>query len=303
MLSPGIRLVERPGVLHFFDGRRVVSLRGDDQARSALRAAATGTPGASPDAVRDARKVLGELNLTSTGSGGDHASDDGPEAPCTAAVFASAAVAGWVSPRAADERLRDRQVYVWGDTDGELRRVLAASNVRCTALAEPDAIAALDPEQALLVAVLPDQQAASTLLDLNRRCLARRLTWLPVGSYDGAALRVGPLMIPGQTACADCLVRRLAANVEYAALYRDMADAPAGPTPPVLRMWAYATAGLLLLHWVATRDAAVPGRLVTLLPDTLTVRHAEVFRVPRCRVCAAPDSVLASAPWELSRDH
>ena len=30
MLLPGVLLVERPGVLHFVDGRRVVSVRGDE---------------------------------------------------------------------------------------------------------------------------------------------------------------------------------------------------------------------------------------------------------------------------------
>src|SRR3954447_18795234 len=46
MLLPGVRLVERPGALHFFDGRRVVSVRGVEGGPRAPRGGggATGGP-------------------------------------------------------------------------------------------------------------------------------------------------------------------------------------------------------------------------------------------------------------------
>lgn len=295
-LLPGVRLVDRPGVLHFFDGRRVVSLRGDEGARRAVRQALAEPfdSGDDGDAVRDAADLLDRLQLGTSAPGPDVS---------VPAAFASAAVAGWVSPQLAEQRLADVEVHVWDESGGSLRAALARCGLRAQALADLAGLRRLDPGRSVVAVQLPGDRPAERLLAANRACLEHGLTWLPLGVYDGAVLRVGPLMIPGQSACADCLLRRLAANVEYADVYRDIADAPAGPTPAAVRDWAHAVAALVLLRWVADQDAVLPGRVFTLVPDELAVRQAHVFRVPRCRVCAAPDSVLAAAPWDLARDH
>ncbi|MEO8888784.1 MAG: TOMM precursor leader peptide-binding protein [Jatrophihabitantaceae bacterium] len=300
MLLPGVRLVERPGVLHFFDGRRVVSVRGDEGGRRAVRQAVDGaSDGAETDqAVTDAHELLERLKLGPAGGQ--------PAGPVSVgAAFASASVAGWVTPSEADARLRDADVHVWdctSDTSG-LLDALSASGVHCTELRDLRRIAELDPARSVVVVVASDQHPTQRLREVNAACIARGIVWLPVGAYDGAVIRVGPLMIPGQTACADCLLRRLAANVEYSAEYRDIADAPAAPTPPALRAWSYSVAALILLRWLANHDVRLPGRLFTLVPDDLAIRQATVYRVPRCETCAAPDFVTAAAPWDIAGDH
>lgn len=294
-LLPGVRLVDRPGVLHLFDGRRVVSLKGDERVGAAVRRAVAGRTDPSDQAARDAQELLQRLQLAD--------GDDGPADISSAAAFASASVAGWVSPAAAERRLAAVRVHVWDESGPDLLAALERAGLRCTPLAGLSGVERLDPQRSVLAVQLPDDRAAERLLAVNRTCLAHGITWLPLGGFDGAVLRVGPLMIPGQSACAECLLRRLAANVEYAELYRDIADAPAAPAPKALRDWSRAMAALVLLRWVADQDAAIPGRLFTLVPDELNVRQASVFRVPRCPVCAAPDHVLAAAPWELARDH
>src|SRR5581483_2486681 len=206
-LLPGVRLVDRPGVLYFFDGRRVVSLRGDEGARRAVRAAlAEPSDGDGDEAVRDAAALLDRLRLA--------APAPGPEVSVPAA-FASAAVAGWVSPQLAEQRLADVEVHVWDESGGRLQATLGRSGLRARPLAGVPGLGRLDPGRAVVAVQLPDDRPAERLLAVNRACLEHGLTWLPLGVYDGAVLRVGPLMIPGQSACADCLLRRLAANVEY----------------------------------------------------------------------------------------
>jgi bacteriocin biosynthesis cyclodehydratase domain-containing protein len=321
MLLPGVRLVARPGALHLFDGRRVVTLRGDEHGHRAIRAAigqpdgADGGTALDSAAVAQARDLLVRLRL-----GVDEADTVIPTP--LAAAFASASVAGWVSPREADARLDGVEVHVWDATDdaetsragtsrsetsragtsGGLIRALSESGLRCRALTGPEDIRRLDPQRSITAVVTGDERPATQLRAANDACLARGVTWLPVGAYDGAVVHVGPLMVPGQTACADCLLLRLAANVEYADVYGDIADAPAAPTPPALREWAFSIATLVLLRWIATRDVRLPGRLYTVDPDAVEIRQASVFRIPRCASCAAPDFVTAAAPWDIARD-
>jgi bacteriocin biosynthesis cyclodehydratase domain-containing protein len=300
MLIPGVRLVDRPGALHYFDGRRVVSLRGDEAGRDAIRQA-IGAPGSTAAEVtagelRDASELLVRLQLGVVG-------EAELETVPPAAAFASAEVAGWTTPGEAADRLRDTQVHVWDGPAGGLVRALTTAGIRARSLAGAAEIQHVDPACAVIAVVASDERPLERLRTANAACLTTGVPWLPISAYDGAVLHVGPLMIPGQTGCAECLQRRLAANVAYADVFGEITDAPAAPTLDVLRDWSYSVATLTLLRWIANRDARVPGRLFTLVPDEVAVRQATVFRVPRCSACAAPDFVTAAAPWGIARDH
>ena len=323
MLVPGIRLIERPGALHMFDGRRVVSITGDDDGRAAIRTAigdttpgdapgpvSAGAPGA-PDAaaVEDARRLLADLRLvvTEPEPATRPATHRRPVAEQIAADFVSASTAGWTPAFRAAERLCLVTVHVIGPPASlvvdSVVASLSATGIRARTLAGPDLIAGLDPDRDIVAAVGADHDPVSVLVAANDACVAAGVPLLPIGGYDGARLHVGPLVIPRQSACLDCMLRRSAANVTYPELYDAVLAAPVAPTPAALRQWAAATASLVLLRWIGDSDVRMPGRLFTLVPDELQVRQAPVYRVPRCRVCAAPDFEPRAAPWEPARDH
>lgn len=312
LLTPGVRLVDRPGALYFVDGRRVVAIQADDHTRRAIRAAIDpgrdGSPALDEAVAADIDDLLERLQLgtaerPAADAGGRRQPDRTDQAEC-AAQFASAAVGGWVAPHDASDRLLSTTVHVHEDESGSLRALLRASGLTCRALGGPADVARLDPRHDLVAVVATPQQPATALGEMNEACLAGRVPWLPISGYDGALMHVGPLMIPGQTACFECLLRRLAANVEYADVFRDVvADAPPAPTPRALRDWSYSIAALVLLRWVANRDNGLPGRLLTLAVDEFAIRPATVFRVPRCAACSAPDFTTAAAPWGVARDH
>ena len=306
MLAPGQRMVDRPGALHFYDGRRVVSLRSDDEVRAAVHALVDigqvhpGQGDAGPDeaTLADLRELLTELAVL------DSAEREGA-VQTPSAEFASAASGSWVGRREAGERLATIRVRVLAadDEHDALAAGLRAAGLGVAGrLRHPDEVAALDPDTDLVVATAGAHQPASTLLRVNAACVARRVAWLPIGAFDGAVVRVGPLVLPGRTACFDCTLQRLAANTEFAHLYREVAaDAPSAAAPAAVQAWAHAIGALLLVRWIGARDPHVPGRLLTLVPDECGIRRATVFRVPRCPVCVAPDHVPAAAPWELGR--
>ena len=297
MLIPGIRLVDRPGVLYFVDGRRVVALHGDDEIRSAIRSTLSDkhvhVPGEGADEIH---ALLDRLEVCTEGPRTDVPLRD---VVSDAVAFASAATGGWTTPALAADRIGETTVYVWADEGSSLRTMLVDSGLLCEPLPWVDDIARLDPALSIVAAVASAIHPATSLSEINTACLANGIAWLPIGAYDGAVAHIGPLMIPGETACFDCLLRRLAANVEYSDVYRDVvADAPSAPTPPGLRLWCRSVASLVLLRWITTRDPRLPGRLFSLLVDDLRVDQSTVFRVPRCRACDAPDYVGAAAPWE-----
>jgi bacteriocin biosynthesis cyclodehydratase domain-containing protein len=340
MLVPGLRLIERPGALHLFDGRRVVSLTGDEPACTALRAAMTPSGGIDVDprppadaaAVADARQVLAELRLFVSDTDDTFDTDAGALATshlhrpdvlsaesdraaptAVAADYVSAATAGWVTAGRARQRLRNVTVHVLAlgepgaprpdQRASPLEAALLACGLRVHRLREVDGISRLDPERDIVAAVAPDGDPVHPVVAANDACVAARIPLFPVGAYDGARLHVGPLVVPGQSACLDCMRRRAAANVTFTDVFDAVTAAPSAPTPSALRQWSSSVAALALLRWIGDRDVRIPGRVFTLVPDELQIRQAVAYRVPRCRVCAAPDYVVRAAPWETARDH
>src|SRR4051794_28184605 len=281
MLLPGVRLVERPGALHFFDGRRVVSIRGDEAGRRTLRRAAAESvaqsvagPTVADDAAadEDARRLLDRLRLGSAE----------PESELTvSAAYATAAVGGWTSGLEAQQRLADVTVHVWSSGPG-LARALADSGLTVSPIDGPEHFAGLDPRRSVVAVVADADQPVRRLRAANEACLAAGLTWLPVGAYDGATILVGPLIVPRQSACAECLLRRLAANVAYADVFADVVAAPAAPTPPALQRWAESITTLVLRCSTGSRTGTHG------CPGGCSRSHRRNWRSGRPRFCACP---------------
>ena len=60
----------------------------------------------------------------------------------------------------------------------------------------------------------------------NRAANESGARWLPVLPYDGRFASVGPLVVPGQSCCYECVLRRRAANLEYGEHLREIERAP-----------------------------------------------------------------------------
>jgi ribosomal protein S12 methylthiotransferase accessory factor len=183
---------------------------------------------------------------------------------------------------------------------------LSDSGLRVTHAQLLAQLADASPSTDLVVAsatdVVAEAAGGSAFDEINRICLDADLTWLPVGDFDGQVLRVGPLIVPGQTACYECTITRLSANVDFAGLYREVLTAPAAPAPAAVQNWADSIAALIAVQWIGGRDSSLPGRLATLTPQSRSTRTSTVLRVPRCQACGAPDYLPAAAPWESPHD-
>jgi bacteriocin biosynthesis cyclodehydratase domain-containing protein len=312
MLAPGQRMIDRPGVLHFYDGRQVVSIGTDEVLGQAIRflanrsfedmdlPALASQVGLDLESTSRLIETLSSLGLVESGQRSmPSAPPHGGAAQLAAANFCSGLTGGWVSTGESHARLAQATAHVLGPDAAALSLVLEASGIRA---AQPHAVAelaVLDPAADVVVATMGGGQSAKMMTEINDVCLDRGLTLLPIGSYDGAVLRVGPLIVAGQTACFECTITRLSANVDFAQLYRDVVLlAPPAPAPAAVRDWAFSVAALILVQWIGAREASIPGTIHTLVPATMSDRVAKVLRVPRCQGCGAPDFLPAAAPWE-----
>ena len=136
----------------------------------------------------------------------------------------------------------------------------------------------------------------------NRLALERGGDWLPFGELDGGAVTIGPLIVPNETACFQCLILRRESTSGCArelALFRG--SPPPAPRPSVLAA-ATALAAELVVRWLGTRDPSLPGALFTIRSlDGISVDTHRVLRVPRCGACSRVAGVAQPSPWHEAR--
>jgi ribosomal protein S12 methylthiotransferase accessory factor len=223
-------------------------------------------------------------------------------------------------PAAARERVRTRQPIVCGrSTVAEcIVRSLTAMEFQATTLvrsldellasheAEPgDSPAApfSDATSAALFPVVIEPDWLPQDLDcINARMLVRRRPWMLVGAWNRRVL-IGPIFLPGETACYACHRRRLASHRRHLEAFealdrwrRTQAE-PLAPSPilPAVAELAAAWTALEVFHYAA--GAATPralGRVLVYHPEEARLNVEPVLRVPWCSICSSIASCASS---------
>jgi bacteriocin biosynthesis cyclodehydratase domain-containing protein len=188
-----------------------------------------------------------------------------------------------------------------GLTSAEIERRLAADAVRVLGSGTvAEAIARLlradsldwDGTASGFVVAAPADDELDRLGEWNERALASRTTWMQVLPFDGRFAAIGPVVVPGETACHECFLVR-----------RDATIAPVRDRTRGGYLASPATDAVLagLAAHVARRHLAGGGEAGTLLalelaPEVRCTRHY-VYRVPRCAACSTTSRRAALAPW------
>ena len=146
-----------------------------------------------------------------------------------------------------------------------------------------------------LVVVAPGPDGTALLDDWNAEALDRGVPWLPVVPFDGTVAGVGPLVVPGETACHTCY--RLRRTVDGLAPGERTLRAHHLSSPATDAMLA-GIAAAAAVRWLATGDTSAVGALlaVELEPHVAVTRHP-VYRVPRCPSCSPLAGRATLAPW------
>ena len=210
----------------------------------------------------------------------------------------------------------ERRGYLIEADDGPRERVallaglgvaaagLQSARVRVTAVGDVaveqlrDALGELGvqaDEQAAVAVVLADDYLRAGLGEVNRAALESGRRWL-LAKPVGTVLWLGPLFVPGETGCWECLAHRLRGHrlvEEFAAAMEP--GSPPLPPPAATTATTGAAAGLVaaeVAKELAGGGSTLPGRLLTLDLATLATREHVLARRPQCSACGDPTVLL-----------
>lgn len=203
------------------------------------------------------------------------------------------------SPAAVLARLRSSCVAVAGDAAlaEDVARSLLAAGVGAVRSVAWDSVA-LDGVCDMAVAVAAAGELPA-LRAWSRNRIEDGVCWLALPPFDGRLAPVGPLVVPGETACFECYELRRAANSDCRDELRSVecGAVPARSAAPVDALVA-ATAAIVVLRRLAGLDLVTPGAFYALelsMPLSLTLHR--ILRVPRCPACSPTATAAAPLPW------
>ena len=226
---------------------------------------------------------------------------EGPEvSPGLRAVVHGLASAFDLAPAVAAERLAGAAVDVVGlsPAGAEIARLLRASGVGRVSRGQWKVSGGVD-----LAVVAPAADELGELDSWNRAANESGARWLPVLPYDGRFAAIGPLVVPGESCCYECVLRRRGANLEYGEHLREIERAPvAARADPAFETFVAALAAHLALRWIGGQDGSLPGVLYAVeARPALSLGEHPVLRVPRCPVCSPVERLAAPLPWHEGR--
>jgi bacteriocin biosynthesis cyclodehydratase domain-containing protein len=298
-LKPWLRHVANDGAITLGDGQPVVTFTGRATERllPALLARLDGHrtidqlaeelgPAARP-AIENALALLAQHDALLEGA-------PPRGAPVVAELLAATSGASALDEVAAACVSATAVIVGEGPVGAEVARLLAACELGDVRRGTWDD----SPRHALVVAA-PAAVESARLSPLNRTLCSAGVAWMPVLPFDGQRVVVGPLVVPGESACYECYRLRRAANAPDAPAWL-AADAIPLPYPsaPPLDTTIAGVAATLALRWLGLRDPYVAGVALALeWHDVPTLTSSPVHRVPRCPVCSPASLVAPPLPW------
>ena len=156
--------------------------------------------------------------------------------------------------------------------------------------------------------VVTDDYLRPELAAWNTRSLISGKPWL-LAKPVGIETWIGPMFVPGQTACWECLAQRLRGHrklEEYIAR-RNGTDAPVGAVPACIASTqhaALAEAATEITRWIGTGgQSTLLDRVVSTGVLTLERTHHTLIRRPQCPSCGSlePNDGVVPKPVRLHR--
>lgn len=188
-------------------------------------------------------------------------------------------------------RLEGSVVYLCGDdrVSQSIERMLLDCQVRVLALPSTGGLLAAEIaadrlcHAALLVGCGTSLRDA-LLLRLNALSLATGTPWLPVIS-DAAEITIGPLVMPGRSACLVCL--RIRAEALGPGPIRLIREGSRPMLLPAVQVAAGIAAVEVFKALLGVDRPALEDRLIKVHMRTMAWTRFDVLRLPRCPSCAS----------------
>lgn len=188
-----------------------------------------------------------------------------------------------------------------------LRRKGPASGTELAAIAhraDGDELEAL-LDTATFAVVCPDPHDPDLFEAVNRAAIAAKVSWTSARMM-GLEFRIGPTILPGETACYRCFQSRIASNTENLTEHRLVENFQRQDALKPVMLAATPGVDLLVLEVVkALTWFTAPscyGHLYTLDLISMEGRRHPVLKIPRCPDCGRPaDGRPTIHAWQQSR--
>lgn len=138
------------------------------------------------------------------------------------------------------------------------------------------------------------------LSELNAARLRSGGRWM-LAKTAGTSLWLGPLFVPGETGCWECLAQRLRSHRPVDAFLAEMGRDPGAvnaPAPPAVAEAFQALAADRLIR-AAAGDTELLGRVITIEAGSLESRRHELARLDHCPACGEAAAARAPSPIDL----
>jgi len=161
-------------------------------------------------------------------------------------------------------------------------------------------------ESGVLKVVITDDYQRKELRRINEQALETKQPWMlfkPVG----VELWLGPLFIPGETGCWECLKQRLQINHPLGTFFKIQKNTEEDLLKPIafLPQTCQIAAGLAaveIVKWLYFgKNERLEGKLVTVDTHSLSTRSHVLVKRPQCKACGEPGYKPSSAPIILKR--
>jgi bacteriocin biosynthesis cyclodehydratase domain-containing protein len=223
-----------------------------------------------------------------------------PRPLAEAASFFAAVAGASLSPAEALDRITSARVGVAGEgpAAAAAARALLRAGVGSVVRVpwEPDGTewAGLD-----LLLAAPGGAELPQLEALNRAAIEVGAVWMTLLPFDGRMAAIGPLFVPGETACYLCYRLRRAANLGYADDFLLLERVPARyPVPPFDEEILASLGTRVAVGWLVGHDPSVAGAFYAYEQgETLALGRHAVYRVPRCPACSPSATQASPLPW------
>ena len=155
--------------------------------------------------------------------------------------------------------------------------------------------ASLRPEGLDCLVATSDIGGMQLLREWNARCVEAGRPFLPVVLQDLIGY-VGPFVVPGETACFECLRARQNANMDDPLSQRAAefsaaeGQAVVGFHPVMATMLGAVAAMELVKHYGIRAPLSKPSTLIEVNMLTSRMEPRRVLKIPRCRVCGTSAS-------------
>ncbi len=144
--------------------------------------------------------------------------------------------------------------------------------------------------------VLTDDYLQEGLDDFNQKALAKNHSWILVKPM-GTEIWIGPLLIPAQTGCWQCLRHRLQSQRKIETYLQNKKETTQSfPTSlaalPSTWQMAFSIAATEIVKWIVCEtNEILEGNIVTINTLTLDKRNHRLIRRPQCPACGDPNLI------------